>query len=46
MPWEKVLWAVLISVIVYRWVPRDEDRLLVLVEAEDTTSHRYTLFVL
>ena len=40
MPWEKVLWAVLIAVIVYRWVPRDESRLLVLVEAEDTLSHR------
>ena len=41
MPWEKVIMAALFAFMAYRWIPKDEDCLLVLVEAEDTLSHRY-----
>ena len=41
MPWEKVILAALLAFIAYRWIPKDEDCLLVLVEAEDLLAHRY-----
>ena len=43
MPWEKVIMAALFAFMAYRWLPKDEDCLLVLVEAEDTLSHRYRM---
>ena len=37
---ERVIWAVLLAFLVYRWLPSKEDCLLVLVQAEESQQDR------